>query len=348
MLRRILSCVALGLVAACAGIPRQTRVMSAAQVEMSTDELRQRVYELGHRQEGMIEEAVSRIVQSSPDLEVRGAAVAWGLAAIPAVQEATLRPDPLIALIDLWALAVQTRTWAREGPGRSRLHRGGAQVEQVGVDMARATAGLVALVFGPPRAGKVAELDGRVERWAAANPITSPTFARPSASVAWAGAFAHDQRSGPGSFVLTTDERLAALSQRVSMLNDNLLTRFRWTLDLFMRDSLGKENASALLEAAAHDLTRERQAAAADLARERDRAALQLEGERDELIADLRRLLDETDARGRALVDRALVGGALVGLALILVATGAFWIVRRATHTPPDRKRPPVEARAVT
>ena len=46
---------------------------------------------------------------------IRRAVISWGLAAIPDVQEASLNGDPLVALADLWALAMQTEAFLANG-----------------------------------------------------------------------------------------------------------------------------------------------------------------------------------------------------------------------------------------
>jgi hypothetical protein len=338
MLRWVVSCAAIAVIGGCAGVPRQTRVMTLADVEMSTDELRQRAYELGHREEALIEEAMARIFAGTRDVPTRRAAMHWALAAVPAVEEATLRPEPLVALIDLWALAVQTGTWAREGPGSVRLGESRRHVEQAARQMIRECEQLAALVVGRNRPGKLEALRERIESWAAENPITSPTFARPSASVAWSKAFAFDERSGPGSFIATTDERLAMLGQRVAMLNSSVMTRMRWTIELLAQDALGQANATALVEEGVRGLSEERHELAADIAHERDAAVAQLESQRAAFNAEMKALLAQSDARARALIDRALVGFAVVGAALILLLAFAIWFVRRARRKPPGKK----------
>jgi hypothetical protein len=350
MLRDLVSCAALGLLVACAGVPRQTEVMAAQGVDMSTAELRQRVYELGHRQEGHVEEAVARVFAETRDQDARRAALTWALAAMPAIQEATLQPEPLVAVVDLWALAMQTDRWVREGPGAARLGATRTPVADAVEQMDRESEALTRLVLGRGRAGELPSIRGRIARWSVENPITSPTFARPSASVAWAHGLGVGGRSGPGAFVANTDERLAILNQRLAMLNNNMMTRMRWTVDLLVQDSLGQQNLAALVREGTGALSTERSSFSADLARDLDTAFTQLSGERVALRGDLSALLDRADASARGLVDRLLVGLALVGILLIVVAALAAWIVRRGARRPGPTKPSAelVEARAAT
>jgi hypothetical protein len=359
MLRSIVCCTVMGLVTACASAPRQTKGMTLAQVDMSTDELRQRVYEIGTQAEGAIIDAVAKIHVSTRDLGTRRAAMYWALAAVPAVQEATLRPEPLVAVIDLWALAIQTESWARDGPGRAGLGEGWSVVNQAARDMATRCEQLDQLLLGSRSAAKHPETRAAIERWAAQNPITSSTFERPSASVAWSGAFAEDQRSALASFVVNTDQRLDVLGQRVAMLNRNMMTRMRWTLELLLQDSLGKESVTAVLDKAVHDMEVQRGALLADMDRERAAIFAQISRERTAigaqlsgLVADtdarvnalvsqtdakVNALVVQTDARARAVIDHLLVGAGLVGALLILLAAIATWAVRRSTPRPPGR-----------
>lgn len=375
-MRSIVGCAALGLVTACASVPRQTKVMSSIPgVEMSTAELRERVYELGRRGSASVEGAVAEILAATDDPGIRRAALAWGLAALPEIQEATLRPEPLVSLGDLWALALQTQTFAREGPGRDAFGETRVVVARAGRDMAREAEQLAALVLG---AETFERLRPQLEGWAAENPITSATFARPTASVMWSRALAGEERGALGTLLVGTDERLAELSQRVAMANESLLDRIRWTSALLVQDTLGAEDVADLLEEGAHGVSAEREALFDDVARERaamfagiagERAAVtadaqrllaeadekaraltsevdrtrrevfaEIADERTAITADVDRLLDQADARARALVDRVLVGVGLVGALLIVVAACAVWLVRRASRTRPGKE----------
>jgi len=326
-------------------------------VTMSTDELRARVFELGRRESALVEEAVYNVYESTEELPIRRAALTWGLKAIPSVQEATMHTDPLVALGDQWALALQTEAFAREGPGRARLGDAHVFVERAAQKMARECEQVAALVFP----NGVAAPRQKVESWARANPITAATFARPSASAAWPGAIESKDRSARG-FIASTDDRLTLLSARMEMMNETLLDRVRWTTDLIVADALGTGNVARFLDSAQavvdkeHDklvddvseqrdqlfaqVDQQREAAFDSIARERADIFAQVADERAAIAAQADALLKNVKTDTRALIDRTLLYIGVGAALLIVLAALAFWIVWRAVRRPrrPERR----------
>jgi hypothetical protein len=347
-----------GLVVGCAHAPRQTKFMASLPgVAMSTDELRSHVFELGRRESALVEEAVYDVYNSTEELPVRRAAITWGLKAIPSVQEATMHTDPLVAFGDQWALALQTETFAREGPGRERLGDAYVFVERAARKMAQECEQVAALVFPKGAAGP----RQKVEAWARANPITAATFARPSASAAWPGAIESKDHSALG-FIASTDDRLTLLSARMQMMNETLLDRVRWTTQLIVADALGTGNVAGFLDSAQavvdkeHDklvddvseqrdklfaqLDQQREAAFGDIARERADIFAQVADERAAIAAQADALLKTVKTDTRALIDRTLLYVGVGAALLIVLAALAFWIVWRAMRRPrgPERR----------
>jgi len=319
---------------------------------MSIAELRQRVIELGRRETAMVEEAVANAYDSTEDPNVRRAAISWGLATIPDVQAATLNADPLVALADLWALALQTGTFAREGPGRKSFGEAYVFVERAGREMARESDRLGVLVFG---SNDVAKRRSQVEQWAEAHPITAATFARPSASVAMSRALGGEEH-GARAFIGSTEDRLTQLDARIEMMNDTLLDRVRWTSELLIRDSLGAESVASMLKmvsaivAKEHQeivrdvadqrdqifaqLASQREATFGDVARERAEIFTQVAGERAEITAQANLLLQQANADASGLIDRALLRVGVGAALLIVLAACAVWILRHTSRRP--------------
>jgi hypothetical protein len=339
----------------CAHQPRQTKFMkSISGVTMSTSELRERVYELGRRQSALVEEATINAHNSTADPKVRRAVISWVLKALPDVQEATLHPDPLMALADLWALAYQTEAVARQGPGRERFGDAHVFIERAAQQMARESEDLATLAMG---AQGLAKKRARVQAWAAANPITSGTFARPSASVVWADALGGDPRGARG-FMASTEDRLTEMGARMEMMNQTMLDRVRWTSELVIADALGKENVSAVLDEVRTliaseqaklirdidvqrrqifaDVAAVRADAFRDIARERDAIFDRVAGERAAITSQADTLLEEADTRARGLVHGALWRLGVGAAVLIVLAAAAAWLVAHALR----RRRP--------
>ena len=323
-------------------------------VDMSTAELRERVIELGRRESALVEDAVANVHEGTTDPAARQAALAWGLAAIPDVQEATVNADPLVAFADLWALALQTESFARGEPGRKRLRQGYVFVERAARDMAKECEKLGVLVFG---AKDVPRVQGRVQAWANENPITAGTFARPTASVAPALARAvSEQPQGAVALIASTEDRLALLDARMEMLNKTMLSRIRWTAVLMTQEVLGTADVAGMIRSMeafveqeraqiVQDLDRERklvfanldgqrEAAFGDISRERAAIFKQIAGERTAIMAEADQLLQKAQADARGLVDRTLIRVGVGAAVLILLAALAFWVVWHFSRGP--------------
>jgi hypothetical protein len=353
----------IALVVGCAHAPRQTKFMaSIPDVTMSKDELRSRVFELGRRESALVEEAVANACDSTRDPDTKRAVIVWGLKAIPYVQAATMHSDPLVALGDQWALALQAATFAREGPGRKILGDASGIVERAARQMAEEAERVATVVFGANGVGPRRDL---VAQWAEAHPITSGTFARPSASVAWPRALGDKEHSALG-FVASADDRIAMLNMRIEMMNETLLDRVRWTSELIVRDAIGRENLASFVDSARVLVSNEHDKIIKDVAAERDHLFTQLADQREAAFADIARerarIFDEVGAErvaiagqadallrrasddARSLIDRTLVRlGVGTALLIILSAFAAWFVGRRLRrprrHEPRDRPR---------
>src|SRR6185436_17050865 len=119
-------------------------------------------------------------------------------------------------------------------------------------------------------------------------PITSGTFARPSASTAWAAALGGESH-GPLGFMASTEDRLTQMAARMEMMNETMLDRVRWTSELVFQDALGKENVAGMVEELRQMVVSEHESLVADLAKERRQIFAELEAQRASLFRDLAR-----------------------------------------------------------
>jgi hypothetical protein len=313
-------------------------------VNMSTAELRERVLELGRRQVASIEQGVGDTYESTKDPEARRAAMRWGLAAIPDVQEASLNADPLVALADLWALAMQTEAFAANGRGGKYLGEARGFVERTARQMAGESEKLAGEVFPP---ADLPRRRAQVKRWADANPITAATFARPTASAVLARTLS-DERPSARQFIASTEERLAHLDARLEMMNKTLLNRIRWTMDMMIEDALGTEDVASMVGELQQFADQERQKIVGDINRQRVEIFDQVGQERAQIFKDVasertaitgvaNQLLAQANADAHRLIDRTLLRVGVGAAVLIVLAALAAWIVWHTSRGPRGR-----------
>jgi len=313
-------------------------------VKMSTAELRERVLELGRRQAALIEQGVGDSYETTEDPKTRRAVMTWGLAAIPEVQEASLNGDPLIALADLWALAMQTEAFVANERVGKYLGEARGLVERTARQMASESEKLAGQVLGP---ADVPRRRAQVKRWADANPITSATFARPTASAVLARTLS-DERPSARQFIASTEERLAALDARLEMMNTTLLNRIRWTMQLLIEDALGTADVASMVAELQQFADLERKRIIGDIDRQRVEIFDQVGSERAQIFKDVasertaitavaNQMLAQANADAHRLIDRTLLRVGVGAAVLIVLAALAAWIVWHTSRGPRGR-----------
>jgi hypothetical protein len=319
------------------------------------EELRIRVRALAGPYVGAIEataDAAAARCRSDPGVGVR--ALEWKLATIPQVQDALFEPDPLVALLDGWAYAMQMQRWL-EGPAGHDAFRGCAGDAAAAMARIAGAARGIAEEVAPGRGQAAEEV---VARWAGSHPLRSLFLPRDTIAPALASASAR-RSLGALAAVGTIVETLDDLTARIAAYRETLLKEAAWTGEL----AAARAASSDLAHQASEDARRiagaaERLGRLADrlpamIARERVAALEALRAERKEILADVDAqrvqtlallqserevVLDRVDAmaatavervgdRTDALVDRAFLRAAQLALGLLVAAALAALLV---------------------
>ncbi|HUO51163.1 MAG TPA: hypothetical protein VMT93_01475 [Gemmatimonadaceae bacterium] len=231
--------------AACAKVPPQTAAMRARpEVVVSADQLQMRDYELGRELAGMIVAAADSILAASDSPPARMRALQWKVAAVPLVQEASVRDDPLISAADLAAFSLQQVDYFTTGDGRAAF---GAQ-QPVAVQAARAMETVTFRALGRSlQSGAMAPAArDSFAVWAAQNPMRGPDMLRPTVL----GAGTIDAALGGASLAATAgniDRTMRLVTLRLGLLNESLSDRVRWTADLTLAEMLAAPRGDTLI-----------------------------------------------------------------------------------------------------
>ena len=291
----------------CAGplVSTQTPFMeSVGDIEMSSRELRVRVVEFGRHFSATIEKAADDISASTSDPTERRYATLWKARAIPAAQEAVLQIDPLMALVDIWAFALQMEDFFESGSGAGWFSSGGlATSKQLVADVRR-------LATKVSVSGDIRGPEAEIEIWVNNHPIVDDQFLRDS--VIGSGADLLGNQRGAFALVEDMSTTTREIGYRLAFYNEYLLKQVRWAAELggdaFFRMPAVDSLLTALHEtmATASTLSRE-----LDVLAEREREALTetIGVERSLLLADVERqrvALLEALSTERAIVLEAL------------------------------------------
>ncbi len=275
------------LLGACAGVPEspRTALMKATKTEATSGQLRADDDVLAVRIPGRIEAAADEIMARSPDPAIRHRALAWKAEAVPAFYQALFEPDPLVAVVDAWALAIQIEQDLEGGPSRGAF----GELQPVAVEAARRVlSDLESTVRSTAvRAEAFEKARSTVAEWARANPIDGPLASRPSVLPLLARMAGESKTSLQGA-VGSLTASFGDLATRIDIYAAYLPKAARWQMELAGDEVGGRE---AVRQALADLGTLGRAGAAATALMSDDgirrATAAALEGARAERIAIL-------------------------------------------------------------
>jgi hypothetical protein len=233
---RLLACTGLALFTfGCAHVPTQTGAMQHIDMKVSADVLHVQVVEHGRRFSGMVETSADGILARTQDPKIRYDVLLWKAYAIPLIQEAALRTDPVLAVGDLWAFSIQQHDFFASGAGRDAFgpHHGVAlataeRMEREALAFVNASA--------PSDSGVKTHTVERMHAWAASHPFEGLRFTRESAAAEF------DELLGPSSDRLAAtvgdiDRTLASINDRLGYVNESTLKQVRWNTELMVADA---------------------------------------------------------------------------------------------------------------
>jgi hypothetical protein len=214
--------------------PASPTVATAAGVTMPADRLRIESMEAGRRFASRVERVAEAIQDSTTDRRIWRHAQTWKINATQAAQDAVFRFEPLVSFLDLYALAVQQRTFFATPPGDTLFGPYQpavvASVNGIRDDLRQ----YLLTVLPDDREGRLIDT---VEAWAARFPITTEQFTRYSVEGVAARLISADETS-VFSAVGSMEQTVRTLDGRVAMMQSSLPKSARWQAELLTRDLL--------------------------------------------------------------------------------------------------------------
>lgn len=231
------------VVTACPKVPEQTAFMQTTMVVTTAAEVRERAAELGRHAAATVELGADSIRRLSADPEIRAHALMFKAQIIPEIREASLKPDPLISLLELLGLFHQLEDYFTTGAGRTQFgpHQDVAvsiaqHLIEDGRDIGRILTG------GNDSA--VERTTMRLRDWAARNPIANSQYVRETPLGELEG-IADDVR-GIGGVAASLENEVRLLQNRVAFMTDYTAREIAWRTALGLEDAVGTETVDSL------------------------------------------------------------------------------------------------------
>ena len=300
-------CVLLATLAVCnACMPKvssETPLMAITEnVSVSTSQARILLFEHTRNVSALIEAQADQIISETDDPLVERHALEWKAYAIPALHEAGLQPDPIVALIDTWIFGEQMTRYFRDGHGQGRLGSFQSNAIETSARIVETTREFArAMTY----TGETPQADSIARAWADEYPLDNHVFARQSVITEWAVLAVGDEIEIT-DVLGRIDMSVKETTDRLALHNEYLLKQLRWSLELTVTDLLERRvvdsvlttvlsslaNVEALADSAPHLLHSEVERVLTLLADERSRMSDDVDRQR---LETLRHFVTERD-----------------------------------------------------
>ena len=285
--------------AGCAHVPQQSESAKIISSQASTAELRAQTVELGRETLREIVVAADSIDARTTDPRIHRSTLYWRLSSLAAVQEASLRQDPVLAIIDLLTFELQLQHFLASPAGAAIF---GVDVPIAERAVARLTERWRAMAK-TTGAQLTDEDHAKLDVWVEAHPIDRVPFNRASLVGDLARRF-REEKSSLGRSVGGIEESISRLEYRVGFLNENAVAGAVWLSNLAALE-VGQSPEAAELKGTLHS-TRDLIETAPEILRA-ERLALMAELDRQRLatmvvLAQERSIVLQTVASERAVI----------------------------------------------
>ncbi len=232
------------LAAGCASTPSTSPVMDeVGTIEISSRELRLRMYDLQTRMAVDIERAADQIILETDDPQVRHNALLWKANGIPALHLSVFQPDPMGSLLDVSIFSNQMRDFFDHGAGRDLF----GDQQPIAVDACgKICADVLSVGVAAAQQDSFPEAKALVDNWCAENPFEDLSFRRESTLTLWA-AVVGDARASGLAAVGSMEDGMADMIGRSKIYARDLPKVAMWQAEAVASGYVTPEDAQAFL-----------------------------------------------------------------------------------------------------
>ncbi len=282
------------VVAACSAPRQQGLIDTIPDAKMGRHELRARLREVAYEIIGHTKARSYEIYARAQDSRERWAALQIAIRSNEMMIAAITHEDPVVSLLDSWALIVQMRHLFESDLGRSLVSE---YADEVLTGIVLSEGNIIALAQDLADPERVERTRESIETWALEHPLTAGLH-RPSLTPEIVGLIPVQERN-LYSVADTLDETVNRLSTRLEILNNQLPQQISWQAGLLIESRLGEvdiqalaaqsERVMTLIEGLPQLIDGQRQEVFRQVDLQRDDTLRQVEVIRDDTLAEIDR-----------------------------------------------------------
>lgn len=218
-------------ISSCAKSPVRTPTMEQRGIELTTAEMRVRLYDYQSLFASVVQSTANEILENEDDHKIRESALRWKINANPAMQKAVFQAEPIAAWGDAWGLTVEMQLLFEEGAGKQFF----GESQSLAVNASKLLEAEVfrqaTSIVGSERAREVrTELYNRARE----NPPSDLSFGRRSGMTAESLLTAKELGGGGLKSVGQIDDTVRDLSDRLTIYIEQVPKEIRWNSELLV------------------------------------------------------------------------------------------------------------------
>ncbi len=294
--------------------------------QLTNEQIRVRVYEFGDHFSAAVEQAADEIMNHTSDPIIRRQALLWKMHAIPASHKAIFHSDPVVSLIDIWALCVQMVHYFTEGVGKNLF----GQLQPIAI---RASEHLIIKIKKVANAATGRQDTDRADAffppWIKEHPIQDHLFTRVS-TTALLLEMKGETAKGAFSSIVSLDETASIIAERMTVYSAHMPKQARWEAELLYEDLINStELVKALGNVDSHTKSIARLASVVEQAP--DMLRQDLKHERMAAMKDIETIamnaINKSSSQMKDLIDHAFLRGVQLTLFLGALLLGCVFII---------------------
>lgn len=216
------------LLAGCATVPAQTKSMAEQGATVGSEAIRMSLRSEAVPFTGLMAQAADEAAATATDPGERRHALIWKIGVVPALYRTLFNQRPLVAIIDTWALLVQTEMYLESPDGKADLGRGTAMMLATTKEL-QGRVREIAHWSVPDK--DLSRVDAKVRAWAQEHPVGLTLATRDSIEPYLVSLAPAEELSAFAVLGLVSED-LAGLASRMDFLPFMLPNQFTWRAEL--------------------------------------------------------------------------------------------------------------------
>lgn len=276
------SALGVALLSACSTSQQQHGLISEIEgAKMSRHQLDVRLTEFARELSGRMKARSYELFVGAPDSVTRRRALLIAVRSSEMMIDAVSHEDPVISLVDLWALVVQMRDFFDTGQARTFFPEYNEEMVASLNDLEQSIFAIADDLAGSATAESTRE---KINAWTRSNALDG-SFYRPSVAPMLAADLKQRNRS-LFSVAETLNESVSRVALRIEILNSQLPQQITWHAAMLIEDLLGDLDIAAVVDQAERVMTMAEQAPRA-IEAQRDAVLQEIDRQRADTLDDV-------------------------------------------------------------